>query len=311
MLGHDPEQVENLPLADIASDDRTGRPWPPPWRGPAAGRHGGAPGRRRRPAAAPRRGRTVPFELSIVNLLDDPTVGGFVVTAHDITARTAVELGLRNALSLLHRHPGLHRRRRHGRGHATGAITSFNGRLGRDVAGCPRAPWTALDRPTATSPWSSCSTSSSEPEAFLADRGALLPPRARDDGHPRVQGRPGLRALFHAAARGRRDRRAGSGASATSPNGSVWRTSSPIRPSTIPSPAWPTRPSSRTGCNQAVARIERTRRPIWPSCSWTWTTSRPSTTAWATRPGTRCCGGWPRSLSAASASIDTAARLGR
>jgi diguanylate cyclase (GGDEF)-like protein/PAS domain S-box-containing protein len=44
---------------------------------------------------------TVPFELSIVNLLDDPTVGGFIISAHDITARSVAELGLRNALSLL------------------------------------------------------------------------------------------------------------------------------------------------------------------------------------------------------------------
>ena len=44
---------------------------------------------------------TVPFELSLVNLLDDPTVGGFVVSAHDISARVAAELELRKTLSLL------------------------------------------------------------------------------------------------------------------------------------------------------------------------------------------------------------------
>jgi PAS domain S-box-containing protein len=43
----------------------------------------------------------VPFELSLVNLIDDPTVGGFVVSAHDITARVAAELELRETLSLL------------------------------------------------------------------------------------------------------------------------------------------------------------------------------------------------------------------
>ena len=38
-----------------------------------------------------RRGGTesVPFELSIVNLLDDPTVRGLVVSGHDITALRA------------------------------------------------------------------------------------------------------------------------------------------------------------------------------------------------------------------------------
>jgi len=30
-------------------------------------------------------GATVPFELSIVNLVDDPTVSGFVVSGHDIS----------------------------------------------------------------------------------------------------------------------------------------------------------------------------------------------------------------------------------
>jgi len=37
------------------------------------------------------------------NLLDDPTVGGFVVSAHDITARLAAELELRQTLSMLTR----------------------------------------------------------------------------------------------------------------------------------------------------------------------------------------------------------------
>ncbi len=45
--------------------------------------------------------QAVPFELTIVNLLDDPTVGGFLVSAHDITARAAAELELRHALSVL------------------------------------------------------------------------------------------------------------------------------------------------------------------------------------------------------------------
>ena len=44
---------------------------------------------------------SVPFELSLVNLLDDPTVAGFVVSAHDITARLTAELEVRETLSLL------------------------------------------------------------------------------------------------------------------------------------------------------------------------------------------------------------------
>ncbi len=51
----------------------------------------------------------VPYELSIVNLLDDPTVHGFVVTAHDVSARVTAEVELhdtmrelRDTFSLLH-----------------------------------------------------------------------------------------------------------------------------------------------------------------------------------------------------------------
>jgi diguanylate cyclase (GGDEF)-like protein/PAS domain S-box-containing protein len=40
---------------------------------------------------------TVPFELSIVNLVDDPTVGGFVVSAHDISRLRATQEALDGA----------------------------------------------------------------------------------------------------------------------------------------------------------------------------------------------------------------------
>jgi diguanylate cyclase (GGDEF)-like protein/PAS domain S-box-containing protein len=43
----------------------------------------------------------LPFELAIVNLIDDPTVGGYVVTGHDITDQQLADLRLRRALSLL------------------------------------------------------------------------------------------------------------------------------------------------------------------------------------------------------------------
>jgi diguanylate cyclase (GGDEF)-like protein/PAS domain S-box-containing protein len=46
-------------------------------------------------------GPSVPFELTIVNLLEDPTVAGFVVSGHDITARKAIEAELLSTLSLL------------------------------------------------------------------------------------------------------------------------------------------------------------------------------------------------------------------
>ena len=44
----------------------------------------------------------VPYELSIVDLIDDPTVGGLVVTGHDVSERSAAEEDLRDMLSLLH-----------------------------------------------------------------------------------------------------------------------------------------------------------------------------------------------------------------
>jgi diguanylate cyclase (GGDEF)-like protein/PAS domain S-box-containing protein len=51
---------------------------------------------------SPARGGRIPLELAVVDLLDDPTVRGYVVSAHDVTERVAVETELRAALSLLH-----------------------------------------------------------------------------------------------------------------------------------------------------------------------------------------------------------------
>ena len=44
---------------------------------------------------------TIPFELTIVNLLEDPTVGGLVVSGHDLTSRKSIEAELISTLSLL------------------------------------------------------------------------------------------------------------------------------------------------------------------------------------------------------------------
>jgi diguanylate cyclase (GGDEF)-like protein/PAS domain S-box-containing protein len=100
LLGHDPELVEHAPLADlVVTSDR------PALAGALERASLGATaahpvtvalGLLRHTAT-----ESVPFELTIVNLIDDPTVGGFLISAHDITARSAAELGLRNALSLL------------------------------------------------------------------------------------------------------------------------------------------------------------------------------------------------------------------
>jgi diguanylate cyclase (GGDEF)-like protein/PAS domain S-box-containing protein len=100
LLGHDPEWIERRPLAEIVdADDRTAlaSALDLATLGASAAnpvtielkllRHSGD--------------STVPFQLAIVNLLDDPTVGGFVISALDITARSLAENRLRNALSLL------------------------------------------------------------------------------------------------------------------------------------------------------------------------------------------------------------------
>ncbi len=93
MLGHDSELVEGRPLADLATEkqrpavhDALGRA--------AAGAHSKSPvtvtvGLRRHGG-----GPAVPFELSFVNLLEDPTVQGFVVSAHDVSDRTRLEAEL-------------------------------------------------------------------------------------------------------------------------------------------------------------------------------------------------------------------------
>ena len=100
ILGHDPELVEHRPLADIV--DGSDRPaladaFQRARRGASAANPVTVALRLRRHTG----NETVPFELTIVNLIDDPTVGGFIISAHDITARSVAELGLRNALSLL------------------------------------------------------------------------------------------------------------------------------------------------------------------------------------------------------------------
>jgi diguanylate cyclase (GGDEF)-like protein/PAS domain S-box-containing protein len=93
MLGYDPELVEGRPLVElviendrpavVAALERASR-------GAAASspvtvtadlvRHDGD--------------LSVPFELALVNLVDDPTVGGFVVSGHDVTDRKRLEEAL-------------------------------------------------------------------------------------------------------------------------------------------------------------------------------------------------------------------------
>src|SRR3984957_9626328 len=97
MLGHDPEAVERQSLANIVA---------PPDR-PAL-RVAIENALRSSSATQPvvqalrllRRGgeEMISYELSIVSLVDDPTVGGLVVTAHDVSERVTAEMELRNSV---------------------------------------------------------------------------------------------------------------------------------------------------------------------------------------------------------------------
>ena len=85
LLGHDQELVEGRPLVELAAAHDRGS------LAAAVSRSIDVPSFSRSPTVVEvelmRRGGTesVPFELSIVNLLDDPTVRGLVVSGHDIT----------------------------------------------------------------------------------------------------------------------------------------------------------------------------------------------------------------------------------
>jgi diguanylate cyclase (GGDEF)-like protein/PAS domain S-box-containing protein len=97
MLGHDPEIVENKPLSDIVVlEDRA--------RLQTALKAALAQSSATRPVTVGVRmthhasADLTEYELSIVSLVDDPTVQGLVVTAHDVSARVAAELELQRTL---------------------------------------------------------------------------------------------------------------------------------------------------------------------------------------------------------------------
>lgn len=93
LLAHDQEQVEGRPLAELVVErDRAdveaalaralaGPDWGAPTAVEVELRRGDG-------------GEPVPFELSIVNMLEDPTVEGLVVSAHDITQLRATRAAL-------------------------------------------------------------------------------------------------------------------------------------------------------------------------------------------------------------------------
>ncbi len=90
MLGHDSDLVEGRPLVDLATDEdrqaimtalraaSRGADTANPVTVTACLRHAGTDA-------------AIPFELAFVNLVDDPTVGGYVVSGHDVTDRRRLE----------------------------------------------------------------------------------------------------------------------------------------------------------------------------------------------------------------------------
>ncbi|MFZ6005290.1 MAG: sensor domain-containing protein [Actinomycetota bacterium] len=101
LLGQDPGVVVGRPLADLVpAEDRERLESALSEAARGAQGAGEAPkveiGLQRLSGGTP-----VPFELTIVNLLEDPTVGGLVISGHDISARKEIEAELLSTLSLL------------------------------------------------------------------------------------------------------------------------------------------------------------------------------------------------------------------
>ena len=93
ILGHDPELVEGRPLVGyVVREDQP--VFLDALHTASLGATASKPLRVR--VRLPRRetGEPVPFEFAFVNLLDDPSVGGFVVSARDITVQVAAERDL-------------------------------------------------------------------------------------------------------------------------------------------------------------------------------------------------------------------------
>jgi len=100
LLGHDPEILEGLPLANLVPEDDR-----PILAGAFehASRDASVSGPVTVTLPLIRHGNmgALPFELAFVNLISDPTVGGYVVTGHDVTDRQRSDFEVRKALSLL------------------------------------------------------------------------------------------------------------------------------------------------------------------------------------------------------------------
>jgi PAS domain S-box-containing protein len=90
ILGHDPELVEGRPLVDfVAQEDRPA--FLASVRAASRGATASTPFRARVRLTHFETGEPISFDITFANLLDDQTVGGFIVSAHDITAQVTAE----------------------------------------------------------------------------------------------------------------------------------------------------------------------------------------------------------------------------
>jgi PAS domain S-box-containing protein len=90
ILGHDPELVEGRHLIDfVAEEDRSA--FLASVRAASRGATASAPLRARIRLSHFQTAEPIPFDFTFANLLDDQTVGGFIVSAHDITAQVTAE----------------------------------------------------------------------------------------------------------------------------------------------------------------------------------------------------------------------------
>jgi len=90
ILGHDPEKIEGRQLIDfVVEEDQP--VFLASLHAASQGATAADPFRVRIRLMSYQTGEPVPFEFTFVNLLDDPAVSGFVVSAHDITVQIAAE----------------------------------------------------------------------------------------------------------------------------------------------------------------------------------------------------------------------------
>ena len=90
ILGHDPELIEGRPLLEFVIEEDQ-QVFLASLHTASLGATASKPLRVRVRLMRHETGEPVPFEFTFVNLLDDPSVGGFVVSAHDITTQVAAE----------------------------------------------------------------------------------------------------------------------------------------------------------------------------------------------------------------------------